>query len=167
MTPFYCWIPSLMSRLCSVALKAGIEVEYARTMIRTRGLVPEEPSADVASWPWPTRIFTLGRFEILVEDKPIDTTRLQKKPLSLLKALIALGGERVREESLSGPPLARCGGRCRPHLLQDYPVPAEALTRQRRSHPLSRGSGEPRPSAGVGGYLGLQTTFRGGGAQER
>jgi DNA-binding SARP family transcriptional activator len=101
MTPFYCFIPSLMSRLCGVALKAGIEVEYARTMIRTRGLVPEELSADVASWPWPTRIFTLGRFEILVEDKPIDTTRLQKKPLSLLKALIALGGERVREESLS------------------------------------------------------------------
>jgi DNA-binding SARP family transcriptional activator len=101
MTPFYCWIPSLMSRLCSVALKAGIEVEYARTMIRTRGLVPEEPSADEASWPWPTRIFTLGRFEILIEDKPIDITRLQKKPLLLLKALIALGGERVREETLS------------------------------------------------------------------
>ena len=101
MTPFYCWIPSLMSRLCSVALKAGIEIEYARTMIRTRGLMPEEPSADVASWPWPIRISTLGRFEILIEDKPIDTTRLQKKPFSLLKALIALGGEGIREETLS------------------------------------------------------------------
>jgi len=101
MTPFYCWIPPLMSRLCSTALKAGIEVEYARTLIRTRGLVPEEPSADVTSWPWPIRIFTLGRFEILIEEKPIDTTRLQKKPLLLLKALIALGGEKVREETLS------------------------------------------------------------------
>ena len=100
-TPFYCFIPSLMSRLCGVALKAGIEVEYARTMIRTRCLVPEEPSADVPFWPWPMRIFTLGRFEILIEDKPIDTTRLQRKPLSLLKALIALGGEGVREETLS------------------------------------------------------------------
>ena len=53
------------------------------------------------TWPWPTKIFTLGRFEILIEDKPIDATRLQKKPLILLKALIALGGEGVGEETLS------------------------------------------------------------------
>ena len=101
MTPYCCFIPSLMSRLCSVALKAGIEVEYARDLIRSRQLFPETPPLDIPHWPWPTKIFTLGRFEILIEDKPIDATRLQKKPLILLKALIALGGEGVREETLS------------------------------------------------------------------
>ena len=101
MTPFYCFIPSLMSRLCTLALKAEVEVEYAQNLIRSRHLFPETPPLDVPHWPWPIRIFTLGRFEILIEEKPIDTTRLQKKPLLLLKALIALGGEKVREETLS------------------------------------------------------------------
>ena len=101
MTPLYCFIPSLMSRLCSTALKAGIEVEYAQNLIRSRHLFPETPPLDIPHWPWPIRIFTLGRFEILAENKPIDATRLQKKPLLFLKAVIALGGEGVREETLS------------------------------------------------------------------
>jgi DNA-binding SARP family transcriptional activator len=88
--------------LCTTALKAGIEVEYSQHLIRSRQLFPETPPLDVPHWPWPTRIFTLGKFEILIEDKPIDTTRLQKKPLLLLKALIALGGKGVREKTLSG-----------------------------------------------------------------
>ncbi len=100
-TPLYCWIPSLMARLCSIALKAGIEVEYTRDLIRQRELFPYTPPLDIPHWPWPIRVFTLGRFEILVEDTPIDTTRLQKKPLLLLKALIALGGQGVTDETLS------------------------------------------------------------------
>ena len=81
--------------------ESGDEVGYARDLIRSRQLFPETPPLDIPHWPWPIRIFTLGRFEILIEGKPIDTTGLQKKPLLLLKALIALGGEGVREEALT------------------------------------------------------------------
>ena len=97
MTPYYCFIPSLMSRLCSVALKAGIEVEYVRTMVRARGLVPGAPSADVPAWPWPLKVYTFGAVVVTVNDEPIE---VQKRPLALLKALIALGGKDVREDAL-------------------------------------------------------------------
>ena len=96
-TPFYCFIPSLMSRLCSVALKAGIEVGYVRTMIRTRGLVPGAPSAYVAAWPWPLKVYTFGTVVVRVNDQPL---KVQRRPLALLKALIALGGKDVREDAI-------------------------------------------------------------------
>ena len=99
MTPIYCFMPSLMSRLCSTALKAGIELEYVRTMIRTRGLMPDEPSADVASRPWPLKIYTFGRVVVTVNDEPLSFShKVQRRPLTLLKALIALGGKDVRED---------------------------------------------------------------------
>jgi DNA-binding SARP family transcriptional activator len=97
----YLWRPSILARLCAAALEAGIEVEFVREMIRRNSLTLDPPPLNVENWPWPVKVYTLGRFEIVVEDKPIDFTRLQRKPLSLLKALIALGGEGVREETLS------------------------------------------------------------------
>jgi LuxR family transcriptional regulator, maltose regulon positive regulatory protein len=93
--------PAILIFLYTTALKHSIEVEYVRRIIRDQNLFPREPPVDVPSWPWPIRIFTLGRFELLIDDNPIEITRLKKKPLLLLKALIALGGESVREETLS------------------------------------------------------------------
>ena len=47
------------------------------------------------------RIYTLGRFELLVNDAPIETSRkTPAKVLSLLKVLVALGGKKVRETQL-------------------------------------------------------------------
>jgi len=96
------WVPSAVTKLCIKSLEDGIEVDYVRELIRKRNLVPEEPPYLIEHWPWPLRIFTLGRFEIRKDDKPLVVSKKgQKKPLQLLKVLIALGGEDVREERLA------------------------------------------------------------------
>jgi len=95
------WIPAVMARLCAKALEAGIEVEYVQMLVRKRKLVPEEPPVDIEAWPWPVKIYTLGRFVVLKDDEPLGFTRkVQRKPLALLKAVIAFGGRGVREEAL-------------------------------------------------------------------
>ena len=93
------WIPAVMAGLCARALEAGIEEDYVRGLVQKRGLVPESPPVEVEAWPWPIRIFTLGRFEVMRDGEPVRFARkVQRKPLALLKALIALGGRSVREE---------------------------------------------------------------------
>ena len=97
----YSWCqPSLMVRLCEVALAAGIDVEYARSLIRTHYAMPASgPIEELSEWPWPCRIRTFGGFELTVDDKP-HSLEGRKKPFDLLKVLIALGGEAVRQEAI-------------------------------------------------------------------
>ena len=93
------WVPAVMAGLCARALEAGIEEDYVRGLVQKRGLVPESPPVEVEAWPWPIRIFTLGRFEVIRGGEPVRFAhKVQRKPLALLKALIALGGGSVREE---------------------------------------------------------------------
>jgi LuxR family transcriptional regulator, maltose regulon positive regulatory protein len=48
------------------------------------------------------RIYTLGGFEVLTQDTPLTFSgRVQKKPLELLRALIALGGRGVATSKLA------------------------------------------------------------------
>lgn len=99
---FTWWRPSVMSRLCVKALEAGIEVEYVRELIRRRNLIPETSLIHIENWPWPTIIYTLGRFEIVKEGKPVEFSgKVQKKPLAMLKAIIALGGREAGQEQLT------------------------------------------------------------------
>jgi ATP/maltotriose-dependent transcriptional regulator MalT/DNA-binding SARP family transcriptional activator len=96
------WQPSAMAHLCARALDEGITVDYAQSLVRKHNLIPDEPPLDIENWPWPLKIHTLGRFEILKDEKPIQFSgKVQKKPLLLLKALIALGGKEINEEQLS------------------------------------------------------------------
>jgi LuxR family transcriptional regulator, maltose regulon positive regulatory protein len=91
----------LLTALCIKALAAGIETEYVQELIRRRHLFPEEPPVEIDAWPWPVRIYTLGGFEVLRDEKPLMPVRkVQKKPLLLLKALIALGKKEVNEEQV-------------------------------------------------------------------
>jgi DNA-binding SARP family transcriptional activator len=93
------WVPHVMSDLCAHALAAGVEPEYAKSLIHHRGLLPPSPSVEV--WPWPVKIFTLGRFSVLVDGEPLQFPRkAQKKPLDLLKAVIAQGGRGVDHTAL-------------------------------------------------------------------
>jgi len=90
-----------MARLCARALEAGIEVDYVRALVQKRRLVADGVSITTEAWPWPIKIFTLGRFELVRADQPIQFSRkVQRKPLALLKALIAFGGRGVRESLL-------------------------------------------------------------------
>jgi len=94
--------PSSMIRICARALEAGIEVEYVQELIRRRNLVSEKPPFHLDNWPWPLKIYTLGRFELIKDGKPIRFSRkAQQKPLSMLKALIAFGSRNVREDQIS------------------------------------------------------------------
>ncbi len=61
-----------------------------------QGHVSQFPDPTAADKPWPVRIFTLGRFSILVDGLPPQHGRkIPHRPLDLLKALIAMGGRRV------------------------------------------------------------------------
>lgn len=98
----YLWTPPAMTGLCIKALEAGIEVEYVRNLIRKRNLVPETPPVECEKWPWRLRIFTLGRFDIIKDEQQLFFEgKVRHKPLTMLKALIALGGREVTEEKLT------------------------------------------------------------------
>ncbi len=96
------WRPDIMTNLFMKALEHDIEVEYVQEYIRRRGLIPATPPLHLHNWPWQIRIFTLGRFTIVINEKPLKLTgKGQKKTIELLKALIAKGGREVHEEKLS------------------------------------------------------------------
>lgn len=96
------WRDDLMSRCCSIALEHSIEVDYVRTLVRRRGLRPNGPAARLERWPWPVRVRTLGEFSIELDDVPLRFAgKVQKRPLALLKALVALGATGVPEAQLA------------------------------------------------------------------
>jgi DNA-binding SARP family transcriptional activator len=103
----YWWRPDVMARLCAKALERGIEVGYVRDLIRKRNLNPPFAKGGpggiwMDSWPWPLRIFALGQFRIERDGKPLRSPgKVQKKPLEMLKALIAFGGRDVPGEQIA------------------------------------------------------------------
>jgi LuxR family transcriptional regulator, maltose regulon positive regulatory protein len=96
------WRPAAMARLCAKAIDLGIEVNYAKHLIKKRKLVPEPSFIQYKEWPWPVKILTFGKFELTVDEHPIVFSRkVQQRPLELLKALIAFGGTAVPETTLT------------------------------------------------------------------
>lgn len=96
----YWWLAEAMEAVCARALAAGIETEYTVGLIRRRGLMPPPGSAP-ETWPYRVRLYTLGRFELVIDDVPFRFEgRAQKKTLELLKALVAFGGCNVVESKL-------------------------------------------------------------------
>jgi LuxR family maltose regulon positive regulatory protein len=94
-------LQSDMGKVCAKALEAGIEVEYVQELIRRQNLITEKLPLHLENWPWPLKIYTLGRFELLKDGKLIRFSRkAQQKPLFMLKALIAFGGKEVREDQI-------------------------------------------------------------------
>jgi len=95
------WRPGPLLRLCVKALESDIEVDYVRGLIRRWSLVPETPPLHLDAWPWPLKIQTLGTFQLIRDDEPVVLAGKVKKPVELLKALIALGGKNVSQERLT------------------------------------------------------------------
>ena len=92
----------VMVRLCAKALEAGIETEHVKKIITRHNLIPDTPMQHIENWPWPIRIYTLGRFVIVKKGNPVKFhKKTQQKPMDLLKAIIALGGRDVSEEELT------------------------------------------------------------------
>jgi DNA-binding SARP family transcriptional activator len=93
------WPAPMLSRLCGDALQAGIAVELVAQLIRLRNLHPEGP--EVLHWPWPMRVYTLGRFSLVRDGKAVTFRgKSPRKPLELLQVLIALGGRDVHISQL-------------------------------------------------------------------
>ncbi|MGA7982776.1 MAG: hypothetical protein WCA32_21455, partial [Chromatiaceae bacterium] len=93
--------PEMLARLCVEALDAGIEVDYARCLIRKRDLKPPPGAALSEHWPWPVKVTTLGGLSLRVNDAPVQWPRkAQHKPIDLLRALVAYGGRGVPSNRL-------------------------------------------------------------------
>ncbi len=99
--PMIWWPRPQIARLYARALEHAIEVEHVCDLIRRLDLAPPEgPVLD--TWPFKLKIYTLGRFGVVIDGRPLMFAgKTQKKPLELLKGLIALGGREVREDKLA------------------------------------------------------------------
>jgi LuxR family transcriptional regulator, maltose regulon positive regulatory protein len=99
---FFFFPPRVIARVCLAALEAGIETAYVRALIERNGITPDPTWRHAESWPWPLRVYTLGRFGIVRRGSALRFEgKTQKKPLDLLKAIIAFGGREVPESRLS------------------------------------------------------------------
>lgn len=96
------WLPhTVLARLYASALEHGIERDHVVGLIRRFRITAPTDMHGLDTWPFPLKIYTLGRFTILKDDTPLNFTgKLQRKPLELLKALIALGGRAVSDTRL-------------------------------------------------------------------
>ena len=134
---------------------SGIEPDYVRTLVRLRGLPP--PSPDLADWPWPLAIRTLGAFEILRDGEPlVSKGKAQKKPLELLKALVAHGGAARRRHDADVAPLARRRGRRRQDVVRQHALPAAQAPRRRRRDRALRRQALARSGERVGRRVGVR-----------
>lgn len=81
----------------SLALQA---VKYTkRSIMSEHNEFLDDPLGE--SRPWPVKIFTLGGFEIYRGNEPLRFSgKVQRRPLSLLKAILAFGGQQVSEARL-------------------------------------------------------------------
>jgi LuxR family maltose regulon positive regulatory protein len=92
----YWWDRKRASRLCALALRRGIEPEYARAMVRRTRLAPDLSEGLLLEWPWPIRIYAFGNFRLVLETargKPVAGGA--RKVMALLKLLVAARGQSV------------------------------------------------------------------------
>lgn len=97
------WLPHrALARVYAAALRQGIEREHVVQLISRFEVVATDGVLHVDAWPWPVKIYTLGRFGVAVNGAPLEfSTKVQRKPLDLLKAIVASGGRNVREDRLA------------------------------------------------------------------
>jgi LuxR family maltose regulon positive regulatory protein len=76
------------------ALQEGTESDYVRDTIRRLHIRP--PADGPENWPWPVKIHTLGRFEVLCDDQKLEFPgKAPRKVLAVLKVIVTGGGEAV------------------------------------------------------------------------
>ncbi len=91
-----------LANLCTIATEANIETAYINELIKKQKLTPASPPLHIDNWPWPVKIFSLGRFEIVIDGKPVaGSGKGNIMPFNMIKTLIALGGRQVAEERIA------------------------------------------------------------------
>ena len=99
-TGCYCspiWSYRVYNTLAAIALKLDVDADHMRKFIRRNRLLPPADQHDEENWPWPIKIYSLGRFSVLLDDKAVDTN---SRSFDLLKVLLAFGGRDVHEEKI-------------------------------------------------------------------
>ncbi len=91
------WSHHVFNTLAVKALELDIDTVHLHEFIRRNCLTPPEGNHYLDNWPWPLKIYTLGRFSVLLNDRPLDT---DSRPFDLLKVLLAFGGRDVHEEKI-------------------------------------------------------------------
>lgn len=96
-------VPQIAQTVLALALRQGIEAEYVRRAIgRHRFAAPDRLAA---SWPWPIAVRAFGGLELSFHgEKRKASGKAQKRPLMLLKALLA-AGEAGRAQATLAPQL--------------------------------------------------------------
>lgn len=87
-------LPEFVAGLWARALDAGIEVDWVRASIRTRNLLPPEPSWPTG-WPWSVKLSVLGQSSCVVGGLNLAASPSGKaaaKPMALLRRLAVEGG---------------------------------------------------------------------------
>jgi len=93
------WCRDWAATLSAEALYRDIAPGIVRRFIRQFDL--RAPARDLTAWPWPVRVHALGCFELRVNDELVSFPgKAPKKPLALLKAIICLGGQDVKDYQL-------------------------------------------------------------------
>jgi ATP/maltotriose-dependent transcriptional regulator MalT len=101
---FFFFLPQMMEELSICALEYGILPDFICRCIRHWQLIPTHPPVYLDQWPWPVKIYTLGRFAVLCEGRKRELPGKRKKknkPLQLLQAIIALGGRQVNKTQIA------------------------------------------------------------------
>ena len=92
-------LPVVKNVVVAEALASDIEVPLAQLLVRSWNLSAPDP--DALNWPWPVKIRTLGEFRLEVAGQPVVFSRkTPRKPIALLKAIVAMGGKNVQERRL-------------------------------------------------------------------
>lgn len=91
----------MLAKLSLKALENNIHTTYVQSLIQKLELSPDRPPIECENWPWKFKIYTLGEFRFLMNDKPLKSARkTQKKSMELLQAIIAFGGKDVHESDI-------------------------------------------------------------------
>jgi two-component SAPR family response regulator len=97
--PWIGWYRSAFTELLQLALEYDNEPEYSRLLIKAHHLTPKIPPTHLEHWPWPVKIYALGRFEIeTIESEKTSSRKVEKRPLELLKIILAAGPEGILAE---------------------------------------------------------------------
>jgi len=107
------WRSQSVAEVCALALRHGIETEYARALVRSRRLLPQPAPLRLREWPWPFHVHLLGGFQLLRQTVPVEFSgKAPGRPMELMKVLVALGGQNVRADQLADA--------LWPHVEADY-----------------------------------------------
>ncbi|WP_206956041.1 bacterial transcriptional activator domain-containing protein [Trinickia acidisoli] len=94
------WAPAVSAQLCDFALQEEIDTAFVTSLVSKYNLPPPTRGCTQA-WPWPIRIYSLGPFRLLYDGVATECSgKTQRRPLELLKAIVAYGGRAVDAQLL-------------------------------------------------------------------